>query len=88
MRKCKKCVFHQHALEFVGFTIGHNVIKMSANNVKNIIEWKEPRSVYEVQQLLGFVDFYRKFIKGYSGVATSLSNLTKKGQLWNWTSEC
>ena len=48
--------------------------------VKDIIEWKAPRSVHEVQQFLGFANFYRRFIKGYSGVARPLSNLTKKGQ--------
>ena len=76
----KKCVFHQHKVEFVGFNIGHNGTKMSANEVKDIIEWKEPRSVHEVQQFLGFANFYRRFIKGYRGVARPLSNLTKKGQ--------
>ena len=84
----KKCVVHQHEIEFVGFTIGHNGIRMSANKVKDIIEWEEPRSVHEVQQFLGFANFYRRFIKGYSGVARSLSNLTKKGQPCNWRNEC
>ena len=31
---------------------------------------------------------YRRFIKGYTGVARPLSNLTKKEQPWNWTNEC
>ena len=84
----KKCVFHQHEVEFVGFTIGHNSIKMPANKVKDIIEWKEPRSVHEVQQFLGFANFYRRVIKGYNGVGRPLSNLNKKGQPWNWTNEC
>ena len=34
----KKCIFHQHEVELVGFTIGQNGIKMSANKGKNIIE--------------------------------------------------
>ena len=84
----KKCVFHQYEVEFVGFTIGHNGIKMAATKVKNIIEWQEPRSVHEAQQFLGFANFYRRFINGYSEVARPLSNLTKKGQPWNWSNEC
>ena len=84
----KECFFHQHEVEFVGFTIGHNGIRMSVNKVKDIIEWKEPRSTHEVQQYLGFANFYMRFIKGYSGVGRPLSNLNKKGQPWNWTKEC
>ena len=38
----QKSVFHQHKVEFIGFTIGHNGIKISVNKVKDIIEWKEP----------------------------------------------
>ena len=84
----KTCVFRQHEVEFVGFAIGHNGIKMSVNKVKDIIEWKEPRSVHEVQQVLRFANFYRRFIQSYSGVARPLLNLTKKRQPWNWTNEC
>ena len=61
---------------------------MSQNKVKDIVEWKEPQSVHEVQQFLGFANFYRRFIRGYSAVARPLSNLTKKDQLWNWNQEC
>ena len=77
-----------HEVEFVGFTIGQNGIMMSQDKVKDIIEWKEPNSVYEVQKSLGFANFYRRFIKGYSAVVRPLSNLTRKGQPWNWNQEC
>ena len=30
----------------------------------------------------------RRFIRGYSSVARLLSNLTRKGQPWNWNQEC
>ena len=61
---------------------------MSQNKVKDIVDWKELQSVHEVQQFLRFANFYRKFIRGYSAVARPLSNLTKKGQPWNWNQEC
>ena len=60
----KKCLFHQSKVEFVWFTIGQQGIKMSQNKVKDIVDWKEPQSVHEVQQFLGFANSYRRFIKG------------------------
>ena len=84
----KKCLFHQSEVEFVGFIIGKDGVKMSEKKVKNIIEWKEPKSLYEIQQFLGFANFYRRFIRGYSSVVRLLSNLTRKGQPWNWNQEC
>ena len=54
----KKCVFHACEVEFVGYTIGQNGVKMSENKVKHILEWEAPISVHEVQQFLGFANFY------------------------------
>jgi hypothetical protein len=34
---------------------------------------------------MGFANFYRKFIRGYSGVLTSLTNLIKKDKTFAWT---
>jgi RNase H-like domain found in reverse transcriptase len=34
---------------------------------------------------MGFANFYRRFIKGYSGIATPLTNLTKKDKAFSWT---
>ena len=84
----KKCLFHQSEVEFVGFIIGKDFVKMSEKKVKDIIEWKEPKSVYEIQQFLGFANFYSRFIRGYNSVARPLSNLSRKGQPWNWNQEC
>ena len=49
----------------------------------NIIKgWPTPKNIAEVQLFLGFTNFYRRFIKKYSEVAISLTNLIKKGQPW------
>ena len=54
----KKCVFDAREVEFVGYTIGQNSLKMSENKVKHILEWEAPGSVHEVQQFSGFANFY------------------------------
>ena len=84
----KKCVFHACEVEFVGYTIGQSGVKMAGNKVKHILEWEAPRSVHEIQQFLGFANFYQRFIRGYSSICRPLTQLTKKGQVWNWTNEC
>ena len=84
----KKCVFQAREVEFVGYTIDQNGVKMSENKVKHILEWEAPKSVHEVQQFLGFANFYRRFIRGYSSIRHPLTQLMKKGQVWNWINEC
>ena len=41
-----------------------------------------------VQQFLGLANYFRKFIQGYSKLATPLTNLTKKEVKWEWTPKC
>jgi len=38
-----------------------------------------------VQSFMGFANFYRRFITGFSKIAKPLTDLTKKGMKWNWT---
>ena len=35
---------------------------------------------------MGFANFYRKFIPNFSNIVTPLNLLTRKNELWNWTS--
>src|SRR6201991_3043488 len=52
---------------------------MDPSRVKTISEWKNntPGSFRDVQVLLGFCNFYRRFIKGYSRLAQPLTSLMK-----------
>ena len=46
-----------------------------------------PGSVKELLLFLGFANFYKKFIKGYSSIAALLINLIKNDILWVWGHE-
>ena len=67
-------------------------IQMDDNKVRTIREWEPPKpgtnTVKFVQEFLGFANFYRRFIKGYSKVVQPLTALTKKDSSKEWTSEC
>jgi hypothetical protein len=38
----------------------------------------------KLQKFLGFANFYRRFIKGFSTVTRPFYDLLKKGQFWKW----
>lgn len=64
------------------------ILQTCAIGSSAITEWPTPRKVKEVQSFLGFGNFYRKFIKDFSAIARPLYDLTKKGNQWEWTTEC
>lgn len=45
--------------------------------VATVSEWPTLKSIREVQVFLGFANFYRRFIEGYSRVAGPLTNLLR-----------
>ena len=85
--KLEKCEFYKQSVGFLGFQITTNGIQMEESKVSSIKEWPVPNNVKEVQSFLGFANFYRRFIKGYSSITTPMTELTKKGQDFIWTSE-
>lgn len=85
--KPEKCKFHKEELEFLGYIVGKNGIRMSPDKVQAVLEWPIPTTVKEVQAFLGFANFYRRFIAQYSAVAKPLTELTKKDQGFHWTNE-
>jgi len=83
-----KCVWQQAEVEFLGYLIGREGIKMSQEKVEAVLEWKSPSSRTEVQSFLGFANFYRRFIQDNSRVARPLMELTKgNAKDWRWTPE-
>ena len=76
--KAEKCEFSVTTTEFLGFTISPDGVTMSKDKVDSILSWPEPTKVKEVQQFLGFANFYRRFIKGYSRIILPLTRLLKK----------
>jgi transposase InsO family protein len=84
----EKCVWRQQEVEFLGYLVGREGIKMSHEKVEALLEWKSPSSLTEVQSFLGFANFYRRFIRNYSQIARPLTELTKSSAKdWKWTTE-
>jgi len=61
---------------------------MMTRKVDEIKVWSAPQNVKDVQSLMGFANFYRRFIMGFSKIAKLLTDLTKKGIKWEWTPTC
>ena len=53
-----------------------------------MLKWEPPKSVTEVRSFLGVAGYYRRFIEGFSRIATSLTRLTKKEQPFVWDEKC
>ena len=82
--KLSKCKFDKAEIEFLGMIVGSGCICMDPAKLSAIATWPPPKSVKAVHALLGFCNFYRKFIPGFSNVVTPLTALTCKNYPWMW----
>jgi len=85
--KPKKCKFKKTEVEYLRVIISQNSVKMDPVKVAGVTEWPIPSNRKEVQSFLGFTNFYRRFIQGFSHLARPLFNLTRKDTEWRWGAE-
>ncbi|KAI3354114.1 hypothetical protein L3Q82_018667 [Scortum barcoo] len=67
-----------HLVSFLGFIVGRGSLQMDPAKVSAVTfaSWPTPSSRKQLQRFLGFANFYRRFIRGYSTVAAPLTALT------------
>ncbi|KAL0181794.1 hypothetical protein M9458_024200, partial [Cirrhinus mrigala] len=75
--KLEKCAFHQHTTTFLGFVISSQGVAMDPQKLEAVRSWPLPTSLKQLQRFLGFANFYRRFIQGFSATAAPLTALTK-----------
>ena len=86
--KPEKCHFHQQEVKYLGMIISNGQVKMDPVKIKGIMDWPTPQNLKELCSFLGFLNFYRSFIKYFSKRAWPLNNLTCKGRPFVWSQEC
>ena len=73
----KKCRFHQEEVRFLGYVVSSEGIRMEDERIEAVKRWPEPQSVRDIQVFLGFANFYRRFIQGFSRIAAPLTSMLK-----------
>ena len=86
--KMSKCEFWLKEVSFLGHIVSKEGIRVDPRKIEVILEWKSPRSVIEVRSFLGLVGYYRKFVKGFSIIATPMTRLLQKNVRFEWSEKC
>uniref|UniRef100_A0AAQ6IR55 Gypsy retrotransposon integrase-like protein 1 n=1 Tax=Anabas testudineus TaxID=64144 RepID=A0AAQ6IR55_ANATE len=85
--KAEKCLFHSQKVSFLGFIVSPGQIQMDPVKIQAVKDWPPPESRKALQRFLGFANFYRRFIRGYSQIASPLHALTSTKTRFTWTPE-
>ena len=77
--KLSKCDFWLKEVSFLGHIVSAEGITVDPAKIEAVVNWKPPRSVTKVRSLLGLAGYYRRFVKGFSVIASPLTKLLMKG---------
>jgi hypothetical protein len=81
--KFSKCVFWLEEIQFLGHILYAKGIAVDPSKVKDILEWKPPTTVHQVQSFLGLAGYYRRFIPNFSKLVKPITSLLKNDTKFN-----
>ncbi|XP_072094193.1 uncharacterized mitochondrial protein AtMg00860-like [Arachis hypogaea] len=76
--KLSKCSFGQRSIDYLGHIVSGKTVLVDDAKVSDIKNWPIPTSVRQLWGFLGLASYYRKFIKNFSMMASSLTDLLQK----------
>ncbi len=85
--KAEICEFHVKTVTFLGYVIQSGQLQADPAKIRAVEEWPVPQSRKELQCFQGFANFYRRFIRDYSKVASPLTRLTSVNVRFCWSPE-
>jgi hypothetical protein len=86
--KLDKYDFWLKEVTFLGHVVSSNGIFVDPQKVEAVLRWERRTTVTEIRSFLGSVGYYKRFIEGFSTIATPLTRLTRKNIRWEWSKEC
>jgi hypothetical protein len=86
--KFSKCTFWLEEIQFLGHVLSAKGIAVDPSKVKDILEWKPPTTVHQVQSFFGLAGYYRRFIPDFFKLVKPITSLLKNDTKFNWSSRC
>lgn len=72
----------------MGHKISSNSVKPLNDNIKAITDFPIPRTVKQLQEFLGKVNYYHKFIENTPKILAPLYSLLKEETKFEWSNAC
>ena len=86
--KFSKSEYWLDSVSFLGHVVSKDGVMVDPSKIRVVKNWVRPTKVTEVRSFLGLASYYRRFVKGFSSIASQLTNLTKQSVPFVLLDEC
>jgi hypothetical protein len=85
--KYSNCEFRLGEVPFLGYMISSEGISVDPSKVRDVLDWKPPRTVHKVHSFLILASYYHRFILNFFKITKPITNLLKKEEKYVWNAE-
>ncbi|XP_060194943.1 uncharacterized mitochondrial protein AtMg00860-like [Lycium barbarum] len=86
--KFSKCEYWLNSVAFLRHVVSGGGIKVDPQTISAVKDWPRPMSVTDIHIFLGLANYYRKFVEGFSSIASPLTKLMQKAAKFQWSEAC
>ncbi|WMV24904.1 hypothetical protein MTR67_018289 [Solanum verrucosum] len=86
--KFRKCEFWLQSVSFLGHVESSERIQVDSQKIEAVHHWPRLISPTDIRSFLGLADYYKRFVKGFSSIASLLTKLTQKEVKFWLSYEC
>ncbi|KAH0692437.1 hypothetical protein KY285_019534 [Solanum tuberosum] len=86
--KFNKCEFWLQSVAFLGHIVSSEGIRVDSQKIEAVKQWPRPTSATDIRSFLGLAGYYRRFVEGFSSIASPLTKLTQKKVKFQWSDDC
>ncbi|CAI5959365.1 unnamed protein product [Closterium sp. NIES-64] len=79
-----KCRYGHSSVEYLGFEVAGRELSIQKAKVEVLDRVGRPKDRSGLRALLGFLNYYRKFIPDFSKRATPLNRVLREDEKWQW----
>lgn len=84
----KKCRFCLPQMEYLGYVVDRNGLRMNPEKVRAMLDLPVPKNAREVRRVIGMFSWYRRFIPNFSTIVSPITALVRKNRKFCWSDEC
>ncbi|KAH0761174.1 hypothetical protein KY290_017247 [Solanum tuberosum] len=88
MKKVFKQYLDLFVLVFIDDILIYEGIRVDSQKIQAVKQWPRTTSAINIISFLGLAGYYRRFVEGFSSIASPLTRLTQKMVKFRWSDDC